>query len=265
MLSLPSGWRHALAFRPTTSGRTSGNGRRNLRHRIARRSNGATPDKAHFTAGNVPTRSRRSTRRRTAPFCSRSDSCCLNAPSSVSIANVDREITTIVGSQLVVPVMNASYVLNAAKAPGAACTMRSTPRARCQKPTAARGPAYKPVRGTRVIEFWGDFPECALPLAADRHHDATLRRRSCFVTTAAHRTPVRLPASVRGAHSPCSPPRRSHRLGSKRLKPELSRRLSRGAMEYAIEVLRRVEPRLCGHVGHREHSGREKELRAVHA
>ena len=71
---------------------------------------------------------------------------------SIGTDNVDDEIARIAGPQLVVPVSNARYALNAANARWGASTMRSTaptPSRGRRRRRAARG--YNPVRGDQVV------------------------------------------------------------------------------------------------------------------
>jgi malate synthase len=92
---------------------------------------------------------------------------------SVTTENVDHEITTIAGPQLVVPVDNARYALNAANARWASLydALYGTdviPEVDGCKKTSS----YNPVRGARAIEYARDFLDAAVPLAMGSHSHA---------------------------------------------------------------------------------------------
>ena len=93
---------------------------------------------------------------------------------SVSTIGVDDEITTIAGPQLVVPVNNARYALNAANARW--CSLYDALYGTDVLPEtdgAAIGSAYNPVRGQRVVDYSSRFLDQAVPLEGVSHADVT--------------------------------------------------------------------------------------------
>ena len=95
------------------------------------------------------------------------------APFKIATQNIDPEIAEIAGPQLVVPVMNARYALNAANARwGSLYDALYGTDVISEEDGAVRAGAYNPVRGHKVIEWARDFLDTHFPLNQGSHKQA---------------------------------------------------------------------------------------------
>ena len=93
---------------------------------------------------------------------------------SIETSDVDPEIKTIAGPQLVVPVMNARFALNAANARwGSLYDALYGTNVISEEDEAERVGGYNPARGSKVIAFAKNFLNETVPLKSGVYEDAT--------------------------------------------------------------------------------------------
>ena len=113
-------------------------------------------------------------------------------PFTISTRNVDPEIAEIAGPQLVVPVSNARFAINAANARWNSLfdALYGSDVISEEHGREASGQAYNPVRGAAVIEYAIDFLDRTIPLNGASHADVAeyvveipMRYAECFAVT----------------------------------------------------------------------------------
>lgn len=128
----------------------------------------------------------------------------------VSTSNVDAEIATTAGPQLVVPVMNARFALNAANARwGSLYDALYGTDVISEADGASRVGGYNPVRGGKVIAYAKGFLDQAAPLQNASYSDATgfaIVDGALRVTTAQGSVSLQNPAQLVGYQGEASAP-----------------------------------------------------------
>jgi malate synthase len=124
------------------------------------------------------------------------------APFAISTENVDAEIASIAGPQLVVPITNARYALNAANARwGSLYDALYGSDAVSEAGGAERGTSYNPLRGKAVVACARAFLDQVVPLVEGSHAEVTgyrIENGNFMVARGERKSPLRQPEKLVG-------------------------------------------------------------------
>lgn len=128
----------------------------------------------------------------------------------VSTSRVDPELSTIAGPQLVVPIMNARYALNAANARwGSLYDALYGTDAIAEDKGAEKGKGYNPTRGKKVIAWGRKFLDKSAPLRNGKHAQAksfSVKGGKLVVELSNGKTSLKSPKQFVGYKGPAANP-----------------------------------------------------------
>ncbi|HBY84846.1 MAG TPA: malate synthase G, partial [Colwellia sp.] len=122
---------------------------------------------------------------------------------NINTCNVDNELALMAGPQLVVPIMNARFALNAVNARwGSLYDALYGTDVISHENGAQPGKAYNPIRGKKVIAFAKEYLDQVIPLVTGNHSQAVsyhLTEQQLMVSLAdGQQTPLKNPAAFIG-------------------------------------------------------------------